>query len=224
MGNLRIISRVSTPFSGRIEAGKLLLESVRDIASSKSVILGIPRGGIVIANEVARGLCAELDIVLSRKIGAPSNLEFAIGAVSEDGNVFINEEALRQENISKNYIEREKNRQIREMRLRAEAYRQIKQKVVLFGKTVVICDDGVATGATMQAAVWAIWQEKPERIILALPVAPYDTLKKLAEEIDEVVCLRVPDFFSAVGQFYMDFPQVEDGEVLAILSQEKRAK
>ncbi|MCK9615367.1 MAG: phosphoribosyltransferase [Candidatus Omnitrophica bacterium] len=224
MGNLHIVSRVSTPFSNRIEAGKLLAENVRGIVSLKSIILGIPRGGIIIANEVAKEFCAELDIVLSRKIGAPLNPEFAIGAVSEDGNVFINEEALRQENISKNYIEREKRHQIREIQLRAKAYRAIKQKVILKGKTVVISDDGVATGATMQAAVWAIRQEKPERIILAFPVAPYDTLKRLAKEADEVVCLRVPDFFSAVGQFYADFPQVEENEVLVILSQERRQK
>jgi len=224
MSNLYIVSRVSTPFSNRIEAGKLLAENIKGIVSLESVVLGIPRGGIIIANEVAKALCVELDIVLSRKIGAPLNPEFAIGAVSEDGSLFVNEETLRQENISKNYIEREKNRQMREMQRRTEVYRSMKQKVILKGKTVIISDDGVATGATMQAAVWAIRQEKPERIILALPVAPYDTLKKLAEEVDEVVCLRVPDFFSAVGQFYVDFPQVEDNEVLAILSQEKGVK
>jgi predicted phosphoribosyltransferase len=224
MSNLHIVSRASTPFSNRIEAGKLLAENIKGIVSFKSVILGIPRGGIIIANEVARALCAEFDVVLSRKIGAPSNPEFAIGAVSENGDIFINEGVLRQENISKNYIEREKLCQMRVMQLRAESYRQIKRKVILTGKTVVISDDGVATGATMQAAIWAIRQEKPGRIVLALPVAPYDTLKKLAEEVDEIVCLRVPDLFSAVGQFYIDFPQVEDNEVLAVLSRKRRAE
>ncbi|MCK9573281.1 MAG: phosphoribosyltransferase [Candidatus Omnitrophica bacterium] len=224
MSNLHIVSRASTPFSNRIEAGKLLAENIKGIVSFKSVILGIPRGGIIIANEVARALCAEFDVVLSRKIGAPSNPEFAIGAVSENGDIFINEGVLRQENISKNYIEREKLCQMRVMQLRAESYRQIKRKVILTGKTVVISDDGVATGATMQAAIWAIRQEKPGRIVLALPVAPYDTLKKLAEEVDEIGCLPLPDLFSAVGQFYIDFPQVEDNEVLAVLSRKRRAE
>jgi len=219
MGNLRVVSYGSEPFSNRIEAGKLLADDIKNIVPSKSVVLGIPRGGMIVAGELAKGISADLDVVLSRKIGAPSNPEFAIGAVSEDGKLFIDIESVRQENISENYIEQEKNRQIREMKIRIKAYRNIKPRTVLENKIVIICDDGVATGATVQAAVWSIRQNKPGRIILAFPVGPYDTLKRLAEEVDEVVCLRVPYSFSAVGQFYTDFPQVDDREVLAVLRQ-----
>jgi len=208
------------PFSSRVEAGKLLADKIKNIVSAKSIVLGIPRGGIIVANEIAKKLKLQLDIVLSRKIGAPLNPEFAIGAVSEDGNIFTDEDILRREKINKDYIERESKFQIQEIQRRIKKYRQVKEKISLKDKTVIITDDGVATGATMQAAAWSAQGDKPNKIIVALPVGPEDTLKRLKDSVDEVICLRVPDFFSAVGQFYADFPQIEDEEVLALLSGE----
>jgi len=208
------------PFSSRVEAGKLLADNIKNIVSAKSIVLGIPRGGIIVANEIAKKLKLQLDIVLSRKIGAPLNPEFAIGAVSEDGNIFTDEDILRREKINKDYIERESKFQIQEIQRRIKKYRQVKEKISLKDKTVIITDDGVATGATMQAAAWSAQGDKPNKIIVALPVGPEDTLKRLKDSVDEVICLRVPDFFSAVGQFYADFPQIEDEEVLALLSGE----
>jgi len=220
MGNLHILSYESKPFSSRVEAGKLLADNIKNIVSAKSIVLGIPRGGIIVANEIAKKLKLQLDIVLSRKIGAPLNPEFAIGAVSEDGNIFTDEDILRREKINKDYIERESKFQIQEIQRRIKKYRQVKEKISLKDKTVIITDDGVATGATMQAAAWSAQGDKPNKIIVALPVGPEDTLKRLKDSVDEVICLRVPDFFSAVGQFYADFPQIEDEEVLALLSGE----
>jgi predicted phosphoribosyltransferase len=208
------------PFSSRVEAGKLLADNIKNIVSAKSIVLGIPRGGIIVANEIAKKLKLQLDIVLSRKIGAPLNPEFAIGAVSEDGNIFTDEDILRREKINKDYIERESKFQIQEIQRRIKKYRQVKEKISLKDKTVIITDDGVATGATMHAAAWSAQGDKPKKIIVALPVGPEDTLKRLKDSVDEVICLRVPDFFSAVGQFYADFPQIEDEEVLALLSGE----
>lgn len=224
MKNLQIISRSSESFKDRAEAGKLLAKELKKITIDEAVVLGIPRGGIVIAKEIAQVLSLEADIVLSRKIGAPFNPEYAIGAVSEDGMVFINSQALYQAHPDDDYIKKEKGHQMQEIKRRIEAYRKVKPKVTLKAKTVIICDDGVATGATMQAAIWAAKQEGCSKIIIALPVAPYDTITRLAKEADETIVLRVPAFFAAVGQFYMDFPQVEDSEVIELLKKTQRIK
>ncbi|MDD4954865.1 MAG: phosphoribosyltransferase family protein [Candidatus Omnitrophica bacterium] len=215
--NLRIISRSSEPFKNRVEAGKLLAKELRQKANSGTVVLGVPRGGVVVAGEIAGILSLEMDIVLSRKIGAPFNPEYAIGAVSEDGKAFINPEALREVNSEDEYVKKEKELQTTEIKRRSELYRRIKPKVIIKDRTVIICDDGVATGTTMQAAIWALRQESCGKIILALPVAPYETIIRLSKEADETIVLRVPEFFAAVGQFYLDFPQIEDSEVIEIL-------
>lgn len=218
MKNLRVISYSNEPFVDRFEAGRLLAEELKESINKQAVVLGIPRGGVVIAREIAKILSIELDIVLSRKIGAPFNQEFAIGAVSENGRIFINEETAGSVSASDDYIIKERERQVEEIKRRTAVYRKVKPKVNIENKIAIICDDGIATGATIAASLWAIKQDEPEKIIIAVPVAPYDTLRKLAKEADEVICLRVPDFFSAVGQFYVDFPQIEDKEVLALLT------
>lgn len=215
--NIYIINRSGECFSNRIEAGKLLAASVKSYVSDASVILGIPRGGIIIADAIAKELSAELDVMLVKKIGAPANPEFAIGAIGEEEAKFINQDVLKSMHISKEYVEQEKENKLKEIKLKAEFYRRIKQKVSLKNKTVIITDDGVATGATMQAAAWATRQENPKKIIIALPVGPEETLEQLSKEVDQIICLRVPEFFTAVGQFYIDFPQIEDSEVAKIL-------
>ena len=224
MKNLHIVSYSSEPFRDRVEAGSLLAKEIKKIINSDAVVLGIPRGGVVIAKEIAHSLSIQMDIVLSRKIGAPFNPEYAIGAVGEDGKVFINEETLSQMHIDDDYIKKEKECQMQEIKRRIELYRKIKPKVIFREKTVVLCDDGVATGTTMQAAVWAAKQDGCAKIIIALPVAPNDTITRLAKETDETVVLRVPKFFAAVGQFYMDFPQIEDSEVIELLKEMQKAK
>ena len=224
MKKARIISQSDEPFSNRQEAGLFLARELKRFQNANAVVLGIPRGGLVVACEIASGLNADLDVVLSRKLGAQSNPEFALGAISEDGHLFLNEMIAASFGNDDTYIAREKARQMEVIKQRILQYRGILPRVLLQNRIVIVTDDGVATGATMQAALWAVRQEKPQRLIAALPVGPADTIDKLAHDADEVLCLRVPSFFAAVGQYYNDFTQVEDDEVLAMLKKEAQRK
>ncbi|MFQ6034558.1 MAG: phosphoribosyltransferase [Sedimentisphaerales bacterium] len=224
MGTLRIISHSSKPFSGRIEAGRLLAGQLSEFRSQKPAVLGIPRGGIIIAQQIADVLEADLDIILSHKLGAPGNPELAIGAVCEDGKLFIDQRISSYVGADGDYIEQEKARQLQQIARRIERYREVLPKLPLQAKVVIITDDGVATGATMQAALWAVRQERPQKLVAALPVGPEDTLKKLAEDADETICLQAPPFFSALSQFYSQFAQVEDEELLEILEAESERR
>lgn len=224
MGKVRIVSYGEEPFRDRVEAGRLLAGELEKLHLKKAVVLGIPRGGIVIAGELAAILGADLDIVLSHKLGAAGNPELAIGAVGEDGKLFLNQTLVSELGEDKTYIEQEKARQFAVIKRRIEEYRQILPKVSLKDRPVIITDDGIATGATMYAALWIARQEHPERLLAALPVGPPDTLKRLAQDADDLLCLRAPSFFAAIGQFYLDFSQVEDGEVLEILRKEAKRK
>jgi putative phosphoribosyl transferase len=221
--HLHIISRSEEPFGDRIQTGELLAHELRELGVNDDVVvLGIPRGGILVAREIAHALDAEMDIVLSRKLGAPGNPELAIGAIGEDGSFSINKSLSMQVGADDEYIEQEKNVQLTEIARRTALFRKIYPKIHLEDRIVVITDDGVATGATMQAALWTAHQEKPKRLIAAIPVGPEDTLKRLADDADEVVCLRVPVFFGALSQFYSRFEQIQDEEVLNILKEEAR--
>lgn len=222
MKKVHILSYNDKPFHNRQEAAQLLADELKRFQGKKAVILGIPRGGLVIAKEIAAQLDGDLDVVLSRKLGFPGNSELAIGAVSEDGHVFLNEMIAAEFGDKDSYIQQEKARQMEVITRRIAQYRNILPKAPLKGRIVIVTDDGVATGATMQAALWAVQQEKPQRLIAALPVGPADTLQKLAEDANEVICLRCPQFFAAIGQFYYDFTQVEDDEVLEILKKEAK--
>lgn len=225
MGKIRIIAHSDEPFRDRIEAGLLLANELKRYSGEDTIILGIPRGGVIIAYEVARKLGSELDIVLSRKLGAPGNPELAVGAVSEDGKLFLHDMVMMQGLAGSPYIEEEKAHQMAEISRRVAVYRKARPKALLKGKTVIVTDDGLATGATMQAALWMARHEGPKRLISAVPVAPADTVEKLSNDADEMVVLRVPQFFGAVGQFYEIFDQTSDGEVLKILEDEyKRMK
>jgi predicted phosphoribosyltransferase len=224
MGTLRIVSHSEEAFRDRVAAGQLLAKELAGWRGQRVVVLGIPRGGLVVACELARAIDADLDIVLSRKLRTPGHEELAMGAVSEDGKVFLNDEVVTEMGISRNssYLRREQEIQMQEIARRAELIRRVRPKVPIEGRVAIVTDDGVATGATMQAAVWAARQEHPSRLVVALPVGPEDTVSRLAQDADEVMCLRVPPYFAAVGQFYLRFGQVEDEEVLAILKEEYR--
>ncbi len=224
MGSLRIISNSTEPFSGRIEAGQSLARELEELHGQKAVVLGIPRGGVIVAQPICLALEADLDIVLSHKLGAPGNPELAIGAVCEDGKLFVDESIASGVGADDSYIEREKTRQLHQMAHRVQQYREILPKTPLAERIVIVTDDGVATGATMQAALWAVRHEKPQRLIAALPVGPEDTLTKLSEHADETICLQAPSFFSAISQFYLQFAQVEDEQLLQILEQESKRR
>ena len=213
-----MLSHSSEPFADRVAAGRRLAHELQDLQGEDAVVLGIPRGGVIIARELASGLNGELDIVLSRKLGAPGNPEFAVGAVAENGKVFRDDHTVALLRVPATYIERETALQIAEIERRSARFRAVRPRVPLVGRTVIVTDDGLATGATMQAALWAARQEHPTRLICAVPVSPADTVTRLSAFADELICLRVPPVFAAVGQFYVHFDQTDDDEVLEILA------
>jgi len=218
MSTIRIVSRSGAPFADRREAGRLLARELEAHRTPRPVVLGIPRGGVVVAAEIAAGLGAELDIVLSRKIGAPGNPELAIGAVSEDGQLFLDEGIRGRLGVPQQFVAQQRALQIEEIARRVALYRAVQPKVPLHGRVVILCDDGLATGSTMQAALWAVRREQPGRVIIAVPVGAAETVERLAGSADELLCLRVPEDFGAVGRFFSKFDQTSDKEVLGILA------
>jgi putative phosphoribosyl transferase len=222
MARLRIISHSGEPFRDRQEVGQLLAWELRNLPGRNLVVLGIPRGGIIVAQGLAQTLDAELDIVLAHKLRTPGHLELAMGSVAENGKIFLNEQVVAELGISHHYIEEETASQLAEIKRRARLVRRVRPRVSLKGKIVIVTDDGVATGATTQAALWAVRQEKPALLVAAIPVGPEDVVRRLAKDVDEMVCLRTPPFFSAVGQFYSRFEPVDDADVLKILSEEQK--
>ena len=224
MKQFTVIDRLSGRFDDRAQAGKELARALGKIEIEDIVVLGVPRGGVVVAQYLARELGAPLDIILARKIGAPGNPEFAVGAISEDGHVCLNQEYARQAGADEAYIEQEKRRQIAEIKRRAAIFRKVHPRVPLKDRIVIVTDDGVATGATFEAALWSAHSEKPRKLIAAIPVGPEDTLARLARQADELICLRMPETFYALSQFYVHFEQVDDERVLEILRNSSRHK
>ncbi len=219
MSKIRIISQSDEPFADRVEAGRLLAKELDDLRNKRAVVLGIPRGGLVVAHVLANNLNGYLDIVLSRKLGAPGNPELAIGAISEEGKIFLNDEVVLMTGTQKEYIQREKKLQLEEMSERAKIYRKVRAKVSLQNKDVIITDDGIATGATMRAAVLTARQENPKRLVVALPVGAEDSVRGLGEYCDEIVVLRAPSVLMYIGDFYLDSKQTTDEEVIEILKE-----
>jgi predicted phosphoribosyltransferase len=217
--SMNIIQELFGVFENRREAGKLLAEELSYLKQKKPIILGLPRGGVIVAHEIAQFLGATLDIVVARKLGAPDNPELAIGAVTESGLIQLNEDIIQSLGIPEEYIEAEKKIQLEEIRRRVHDYRKVRERVPLTGQTVVITDDGVATGATVKAAILGVQAENPNKIVLAIPVGAQDTLEELGEMVEELVYLKNPPLIGGVGQFYHDFAQIEDEEVLRILKE-----
>src|SRR5579875_3373816 len=209
-------------FRDREQAGKLLADAL-DFLKGKGevIVLAIPRGGVPVAREVALKLGAPLDLIITRKIGAPGNPEFAIGAVSQDGEIITDTQLLSELAISTDYVDREAARQVEEIKSRMTKYRGDKPYPSLGGKVVLIVDDGIATGNTVRAAIRYLRKKNPASIIVATPVAPPDTVSRLSIDADQVVCLSTPEPFFAIGEFYESFEQVSDEEVKEILRGEE---
>ncbi len=226
MGSIHVTGRTREQLADRAEAAELLSREVGEYIedSARAVVLGIPRGGVLLADHIARRCNAEMDVVLTRKLQAAHNPELAIGAVSEDGTLYTNEPIVMALGLSEEYIAREKGRQMETIAQRKNRYRHVLEKTPLTDKTVILTDDGVATGATMQAALWATQTESPARIILALPVAPRETLDRLACDADVTVCLLAPPDFRSISQFYDTFEQVDDTQVVEILKRHAKAR
>ncbi|HAI20544.1 MAG TPA: phosphoribosyl transferase [Clostridiales bacterium UBA8153] len=199
----------------RQEAGEKLAERCAGYRGSRPLVLAVPRGGVVVGAVLAHALGGELDVVVARKIGAPHHPEFAIGSVTESGAVLL--EAGPGMTISPDFIGREAAAQRREIARRTRYYRQGRPRPGAGGRVTLVVDDGIATGLTIRAALQSIAHEKPARLVLAVPVAPPEVLPELAPYADELICLHTPDPFCAVGQWYRDFEQTSDGEVMALL-------
>ncbi len=203
-------------FRDRRHAAELLAEALRPLGLVSPVVLGIPRGGVVVADVLAERLGGTMDVILARKIGAPGNPEFALGAVAETGEVILQPYAYRY--AGEAYIRNEVARQLRVIEERRAKYRAVRPKEPLAGREVVLTDDGMATGSTVEAALAAVRAEAPSRVVVAVPVAPPDAVERIRDKAEVVVVLSTPPDFTAVAAYYDVFPQVEDDEVIALLA------
>lgn len=210
-------------FRDRTQAGQLLAKRLERYAGTNALVLALPRGGVPVGAEIARALSADLDIVIPRKIPAPGDPELAIGAVSSHG-VLLNEDLVRNLSVSSEYIREAVAKEKAEIERRSRLYRGAEPAPTIEGRTVIIVDDGVATGYTMLAALRGARSQDPKRLVAAVPVAPPDSVPTLEAEADEVVVLSTPVLFFAVGQFYEDFSQVSDEEVQDILARARRRR
>lgn len=206
-------------FSDRADAGRQLAERLMRFKAKSPLILALPRGGVAIGFEIARLLSAPLDIVLVRKIGAPFQPELAVGAVAdgEQPEMAVNREIVALLDLPETYLAEERDRQLKEIERRRALYLAGRPRPGIAGKTAIVVDDGIATGATMRAALHAVRRAKPARLVLAVPVAPADTIAELRRDVDEVECLETPADFGAISVYYEDFRQVTDSEVTEML-------
>ncbi|WP_265109949.1 phosphoribosyltransferase [Halosolutus halophilus] len=209
--------RETRRFKDRMDAGEQLAEVLREREVDADIALAIPRGGLPLGRSVANALDVPLDIVVAKKIGAPGNPEYAIGAVASDGSVWRNEQGFRGSGADEEYFERQREEEAANARRKAERYRGDRSEPDLTDKTVVVVDDGVATGSTVRACLRKLNETDADRIVLAVPVGPPETIAELEAEADEVVCLETPRGFRGVGQFYQTFGQVTDEEAMAYL-------
>jgi predicted phosphoribosyltransferase len=206
------------PFRDRIEAGELLADSLQTYRDRDDVIvLALPRGGVPVAAEIARRLHVPFDVFVVRKLGVPGHEELAMGAIASGGVRLVNDEVVVPLGIPPNVIDSVARSEQIELARREELYRGTREPIGLTGKTVILVDDGLATGSTMRAAVMAVRRQQPARIVVAVPVGAWETCAGLAREADDVVCLRTPDPFVAVGLWYRDFTPTSDSEVRALL-------
>jgi predicted phosphoribosyltransferase len=209
------------PFSNRIDAGRQLAQALASYKTRKPVVLALPRGGVPVAAEIAAALDAPLDLILVRKIGVPFQPELAMGAVV-DGPAPLtvrNEDVIALTGVSEQEFAAIRDREIAEIERRRKLYLGDRTHPNLSGRTAIVVDDGIATGATTRAALQAMRLRKPAKLVLAVPVAPSETLQKLQGEADEIVCLEDYADFGAIGLFYSDFRQVSDAEVTQLLAE-----
>lgn len=205
-------------FENRIQAGKMLAEKLNSYEKSpKAIVIGLPRGGVVVAFEVAKKLNLPLDIIVTRKISDPINPEFAIGAVTEEGDVILDKKIISQYEIDQDYIDSQIKKEKKEAERRLILYRQKTTPLNLKGKIAIIVDDGIATGNTMNAAIKSAKAKKAEKIIVATPIIPHEYQKQIKQQVDKLISLNQPQSFYGVSAFYKKFDQVTDKEVTELM-------
>lgn len=216
--------RFAPLFEDRRDAGRQLAKALAHYRASRLVVLALPRGGVPVGFEVAKALAATLDVLLVRKMGAPGHEELGLGAVvdGQDPQLVLNEDVIRMVRPPAGYIEAEKKRQLAEIERRRRQYVGDRPPTSAEGRTVIIVDDGIATGGTVKAAMRGVSQHRPARLVLAVPVAPADSLEELGAECDDIVCLATPEPFFAVGSHYQDFTQTDDEEVIRLLEEARQ--
>ena len=206
-------------FENRREAGRQLATAIikRGYRGENTLVLGIPRGGLLVADEVAKALSTTLDVIIARKLRAPYRPELGIGAVVDENHLLLNEELVRSTGASQDYLNREIAFQKEEIEQRLRFYRGGRPAPEVAGKTVIVVDDGIATGYTFRASLESLRQRHPDRLVAAAPVAARESVEMLTSFADEIVCLNTPLSFHAVGAWYQDFDQISDEEAAAIL-------
>ncbi len=208
-------------FTNRVEAGRALAKALERYRGQKGlIVLGLPRGGVPVANEVARALGAELDVVIVRKLGVPFQPELAMGAIASGGALYTNTDVVAMAGVTREQFERVRAVQEQELLRREKLYRGDRAPLQLKGRMVIVVDDGMATGATMHVALLALRALEPAKLVAAVPVAPLDSEQRLQGAADEFVCLSMPEGFYAVGQFYRQFGQTSDDEVRELLKRD----
>ena len=210
-------------FSNRVDAGKQLASVLEDV-DKNAIVLAIPRGGVVVGFEISKRFKIPIDIIVTKKIGAPGNPELAIGAVAEDGSAILDDNLVERLNVSKQYIESEIERKRDEINRRLSAYRGDVPYPSLKNRQIIVVDDGVATGSTLKAALRSVKNRGAKKVIAAIPVGPPSTIQELKENADQVICLSTPEPFYAIGQFYDDFAQTTDEEVKNLLRFSRKGK
>lgn len=205
-------------FKDRKEAGVNLSKRLKEYEGKKDVIvIGLPRGGVVLAYQISKKLKLPLDVIAPRKISMPGSPEAAIGAITPDGQKVFDWTLISEVGIERDYIDNEIEKEKREGERRLKIYRAGKPKLELKDKIVILVDDGVATGSTMSVSIKSVRAQNAKKIIIAVPVAPQSFLEKIKSEVDQIICLEVPEYFVAIGQFYKSFDQVEDDQVIDLL-------
>lgn len=214
-----MIREIEVSFKNRVEAGQMLANKLTMYANQKPLVLGLPRGGVPVAYEVAKALKAPLDVYVVRKLGTPGQEELAMGAIATGGVRVLNQSVIEALQISEEAIETETRNESQEVERRERRYRGERPPLDVSNRPVLLIDDGIATGSTIKAAIAALKKQKAGRIVVGVPVAPAATIEELKKEVDEVICVSAPKIFFAISTWYDEFPQVSDEEVRDLLEQ-----